>query len=166
MTIERVLPRKHYTYRCQYCGHECVSKKMPQSNLPVTRTGDYGSNATPTPSIYTQDDAMISSRTISFTAASGSDPAKISDAQGKIADSHMKEGMTINVETESGTNDGNYTIADRGVSIDEVRLSSSDSLTTENAATAGLVSIYRRTYQPNVTTGCSFCGSLNSKKRR
>lgn len=161
--MERVLPRKHYAYRCQYCGHECVSKKMPQSNLPVTKTGNYGSNGTPTPSLYTETAAMVSSREISFAAASGSDPAKISDAQNKLGDSHMKGGMTINVSTESGTNDGNYTVAERGVSIGEIRLSSSDSLTTETASAAGLVNIYRRTYQPNVTTGCPFCGSLNSR---
>jgi len=104
---------------------------------------------------------MISAYTISFTAAAGSTPAYLSDSQNKFGDAHMKGGMKINITTTSGTNDGNYTIADRGVDIGTIRLSSSDSLTTEDAATAGLVTIYRRTYQPNVQTGC---GSLNSKK--
>jgi hypothetical protein len=42
-------------------------------------------------------------------------------------------------------------------------LDDDDSLTTETAADAGEVIIKKVIYVPNITTGCSFCGSLNSK---
>uniref|UniRef100_A0A6M3K2M1 Uncharacterized protein n=1 Tax=viral metagenome TaxID=1070528 RepID=A0A6M3K2M1_9ZZZZ len=161
--VDSVKNRDFYTYRCQVCGFENVKKRIPHSSVPVAKIGDYGSNATPTPQIYTEAYAMISSRTISFAAASGSTPAKISDAHNQFGESHFKGGMPINVTTDSGINDGNYTIAAMGVLIGDLSLSSTDSLTTETAAAAGLVTIYRRFYKPNVTTGCPFCGTLNSK---
>lgn len=140
---------------------EDVSKKMAQSNYPVTKLGNYGDNATPTPTAY--EDTIYTASTISFIAASGSDPAYLSDYDMKFADSHFQTGSSIVVTTDSGTNDGTYTIADRGVSRDKLLLSDDDSLTDEAAATAGSVVIARSIYKPNVTTGCPFCGSLNSK---
>jgi len=161
--VDSVKNRDHYTYRCQVCGFENVKKRIPHSGVPVTKLGDYGSNATPTPQAYTETDTMISVRTISFQAVSGSTPAKILDSHNKFGEAHFKGGMPINVSTASGTNDGDYTIASMGVLIGELSLSSTDSLTTETAAVAGLVSIYRRSYRPNITNGCPLCGTLNSK---
>jgi len=159
--MKRVRDRKEDTYRCQVCGMECVKNKMKQSDVPVTKLGNYGDNATPTPTAYS--DEVYVATTVSFTAASGSDPAYLTDTAFKFADKHLSSGWNISITTTSGTNDGSYTIASRGVSRGTILLSSSDSLTTENAATAGTVTIYRTIYKPNVTTGCPFCGSLNSK---
>lgn len=161
--VDSVKNRDHYTYRCQVCGFENVKKRIPHSSVPVTNLGDYGSNATPTPQAYTETNAMMSSRTISFAAASGSTPATISDSLNKFGESHFNGGMAINIVTDSGVNDGNYTIAAMGVLIGDLSLSSADSLTTETAAAAGLVTIYRRSYRPNATSGCPLCGTLNSK---
>lgn len=151
----------YYTYRCKICGWENFKKRSPESTVPVTKLGNYGDSATPPPTTYT--DEMMVSTTISFTAASGDDPAQLSDSLCRFADFLFKGGMTLVIVTDSGTNDGTYTIADKGVSRCEIRLSASDSLTTENAATAGEVTISRTIYKPNVTTGCGFCGSLNSR---
>ena len=140
---------------------ECVSKKMAQSADPVTKSGNYGDNATPTPTAYT--DEYYSAITVSFTAESGSDPAYLSDSALGFSDNHIQSNWGITIATTSGTNDGTYTIADRGVSRGTILLVSTDSLTTEDAATAGTVTIDKNIYKPNVTTGCSFCGSLNSK---
>lgn len=140
---------------------EDVSKKMAQSNYPVTKLGNYGDNATPTPTAY--EDTIYTASTISFVAASGSDPAYLSDYDMKFADSHFQTGSSIVVTTESGTNDGTYTIADRGVSRGTILLDEDDSLTDEDAATAGEVTISKVIYEPNVTSGCPLCGSLNSK---
>ena len=131
------------------------------SSVPVTKTGNYGSNAVPTAESYA--DEMYEAVTISFTAASGDTPAYLSDSAKLFAEKHFHEGMTLRVETTSGTNDGDYTIADRGVSRDEILLSSTDSLTTEAAATAGTVTLSRVINQPNISTGCPFCGSLASR---
>ena len=157
----RVPDRIESTYRCQVCGMECVSKKMAQSADPVTKSGNYGDNATPTPTAYT--DEYYSAITVSFTAESGSDPAYLSDSALGFSDNHIQSNWGITIATTSGTNDGTYTIADRGVSRGTILLVSTDSLTTEDAATAGTVTIDKNIYKPNVTTGCSFCGSLNSK---
>ena len=157
----RVPDRSESTYRCQVCGMECVSKKMQQSADPVTKTGDYGDNATPTPTTYSDD--VYTATTVSFTAAAGDDPAYLSDSALAFADNHIQCNWSIAIETTSGTNDGSYTIADRGVSRGTILLDSDDSLTTETAATAGEVVIKRVIYKPNITSGCSFCGSLNSK---
>jgi len=140
---------------------ECVSKKMLQSADPVTKTGNYGDNATPTPTTYSDD--VYTATTVSFTAAAGDDPAYLTDSALAFADNHIMSNWSIEIETTSGTNDGTFTIADRGVSRGTILLSSTDSLTTESAATAGEVTISKNIYVPNVTTGCGFCGSLNSK---
>ena len=140
---------------------ECVSKKMAQSVVPVTKSGNYGDNATPTPTAYV--DEFYSAITVSFTAKTGSDPAYLSDSLLGFADNHIQCNWAITIATTSGTNDGTYTIADRGVSRGTILLSSTDSLTTESAATAGTVTISKNIYKPNVTSGCPFCGSLNSK---
>lgn len=158
--VQRVENREYYTYRCKYCGWECFKKHLPSSGLGPTKTGSYGDNATPTPVEYA--DEMYTASTISFTAASGSVPAKISDAAYQFADKHILSGMPIRIETESGTNDGDYTIAARGVDRGEIRLSSDDSLTTETAVTAGEVTISRIIAEPSGDTGCPFCHSLNS----
>lgn len=160
--VQRVPNRDESTYRCQVCGMECVSKKMDQSNLPVTKRGNYGDNATPTPTSYT-DVASYTARTVSFTAAAGSDPAYLTDSALGFADNHIQSNWDISISTTSGTNDGSYTIADRGVSRGTILLVSTDSLTTESAATAGSVAISKKIYEPSVTSGCPFCGSLNSK---
>ena len=119
---------------------ECFSKKMPQSRAPVTKLGDYGDNATPTPASYT-DTASYTALTVSFTAAAGDDPAYLSDSQLRFADNHIQSNWSITIATTSGTNDGTYTIADRGVSRGTILLASTDSLFTESAATAGEVTI-------------------------
>jgi hypothetical protein len=159
--VQRVRDRKEDTYRCQVCDFENVSKKMMQSNVPVTKLGNYGDNATPTPTAYS--DEVYAAITVSFTAETSSDPAYLSDSRLGFADNHIQSNWSITIATSSGTNDGTYTIADRGVSRGTILLSSTDSLTTESAATAGTVTISKNIYKPNVTTGCSFCGSLNSK---
>ena len=140
---------------------ECFSKKMLQSRAPVTKLGNYGDNATPTPTAYS--DEVYAAITVSFTAESGSDPAYLTDSQSRFADNHIQSNWSITIATTSGTNDGTYTIADRGVSRSTILLDDDDSLTTESAATAGTVTISINSYKPNVTNGCSFCGSLNSK---
>lgn len=159
--MRRVRDRTEDTYRCQVCVMECVKKKMAQSNVPKTKQGDYGSNATPTPTAYS--DEIYSATTVSFTAEAGSDPAYLSDYALAFADNHVQSNWSITIATTSGTNDGTYTIADRGVSRGTILLVSTDSLTTENAATAGTVTISKNIYKPNITSGCPFCGSLNSK---
>ena len=126
-----------------------------------TQKGNYNNAAVPPPTTYNVEQYVAS--TISFTAAAGSVPAKINDSQNKFADKHFQTGQPINIASGSGTNDGNYTIGSQGVSRGTLTLSTDDSLTTENAATAGEVTINDRTYKPNVTKGCGFCGSLNSQ---
>jgi hypothetical protein len=140
---------------------ECVSKKMEQSADPVTKSGHYGDNAVPTPVAYSDD--VYTATTVSFTAESGDDPAYLTDSALAFADNHIQCNWSIAIATTSETNDGTYTIADRGVSRGTILLSSTDSLTTESAATAGEVTISKNIYEPIVTTGCSLCGSLNSK---
>jgi hypothetical protein len=159
--VQRVRDRKEDTYRCQVCDFENVSKKMMQSNVPVTKLGNYGDNATPTPTAYS--DEVYAAITVSFTAETSSDPAYLSDSRLGFADNHIQSNWSITIATSSGTNDGTYTIADRGVSRGTILLDDDDSLTTESAATAGTVTISKNIYKPNVTTGCPFCGSLNSK---
>ena len=157
----RVPDRSESTYRCQVCGMECVSKKMAQSSVPVTKSGNYGDNATPAPVSYSDD--VYTATTVSFTAEAGDDPAYLTDYALAFADNHIQSNWSITIATTSGTNDGTYTIADRGVSRGTILLSSTDSLTTENAATAGEVTISKNIYEPSITGGCPFCGSLNSR---
>jgi hypothetical protein len=151
----------YYTYRCKNCGLECTKKTLPTTGLTPTKLGDYGNNATPTPTTFS--DTVYTARSIAFAEASGSDPAKLTDSFSAFGDNHIQGGWTIEIETTSGVNDGTYTIADRGVSRGEILLDEDDSLTTETAEDAGEVTISRVIYKPNITTGCPFCGSLNSR---
>jgi len=183
--------RSEFTYRCQICGYENLHTKMDQSVLPVTLFGRQGDTqeTTATPleleaggfldlegggqlllessitvkqGYETYADTMYTATSISFIAAAGSVPAKLSDANLKFADKHIMSNMSITITTGSGTNDGSYTIADRGVTRGEISVT--PDLTTEDAATAGEVTIKRIIYQPNVINGCPFCGSLNSRR--
>lgn len=159
--MDRIPKIGDLTYRCKVCGWLCTKKRMPELTRVKTKTGNYGSNATPTPSAW-YDEQYVAT-TLSFVAAAGDVPAKINDSANKFADKHFRSEQPIKIETGSGTNDGTYTIAARGVSRGTLTLSSSDSLTTENAATAGEVTISNVTYKPSATTGCPLCNSLNSK---
>lgn len=129
-------------------------------NRSKTKLGNYGSNATPTPTTY--DDELYEAETISFVLemGSGSPVYKIVDADYKFGEKHIQDHWTLIVETDSGTNDGTYTIASGGVSRGTIVVS--ESLSTEPSP--GTVVLSRRIYKPNVTTGCPFCGSLNSKE--
>lgn len=103
---------------------------------------------------------MYEATTISFVAASGSTPAYLSDSTNQFGDKFFSDGMTLRVATTSGTNDGDYTIADRGVTRGQILLSSSDSLTDEDASTAGTVTLSRIIYNPDENAGgCPFCHS-------
>lgn len=150
------------TYRCKICGWLCTKKTVPELTRTKTKTGNYGSNATPSPTAWT-DEQYVDATTISFAAASGTTPAKINDSANKFVAKKFQSEQPISIVTDSGTNDGTYTIAARGVSLGTLTLSSSDSLTTESAATAVSVTISDVTYKPNVTRGCPKCGSLNSR---
>lgn len=147
-----------YIYRCRVCNAICTKKRFPQDSHGPVDTGHYGNAAVPPPTSLASE--CYEATTISFTSGT---PASISDSAKLFAKKGLREGAPIRVSTTSGTNDGDYTIRDRGVSMGEILLSDSDSLTTENAATAGTVTISRLIYEPNVTRGCPLCGSLNSK---
>jgi hypothetical protein len=108
--------------------------------------------------------SMYTATSVSFVAASGGAPAYLLDNDYRFGDQHIKSNMMISISTTSGTNSGNYTIADRGVSRGEILLSSNDSLTTESAAAAGTVIISKILFQPNIVNGCPLCGSLNSRR--
>ncbi len=151
-------PRDSYTYRCRYCGFECRSKNIPGSSVPLTKIGDYGSNATPTPETFA--DEMYEATTIAFVAATSTVPANLTDSAYLFSEKHFSSGMTIRIEG-STDNDKDVTIADRGVSRGEILLSDSDSLTGELAGDT--VTLSRVIYKPKVNTGCPLCGSLNSK---
>lgn len=159
--VDRIKDRTEYTYRCKHCGWENFKVKSPHSSVPVTKQGSYGDQGTPSSTVFSVE--MIEASTIRFYAASGSDPAKLSDSAMMFADSHFKPSMRIRISSISGTNDGDYTIAARGVSRGEILLDSSDSLTDEDAATAGTVTISCLLDAPSVTEGCPLCGSLSSK---
>jgi hypothetical protein len=265
--------REHYTYRCKVCGWECRLKKMGDSSVPLTKTGHYGNEGTPIPTMHV--DEMYVASTISFVlrqpisswyrihdgveywngnawvnintgtpvnmvcnskylfaafsgaglwrydlidawqrintvipvlfvvsqdnlyadfgedgtwvwmgpdgtdweifytpmpdadpsvaALTDNNPIALVDSAKLFGDKHFSGGTPIRISTTSGTNDGDYTIAERGVTGGEILLSSSNSLTTEDSATAGEVTISRLIYKPNVTTGCPNCGSLHSR---
>lgn len=159
--VQIAKPREYYVYRCKYCGFECRKIKIPGNDVSLTKTGDYGNNGTPTPTEFA--DEMYEAATIAFTAATDDDPAYLTDSAYQFGDKHFSGTMPIRIETTSGTNDGDYTIAERGVTREKILLSDSDSLTTEDAATAGTVTISAILYRPNVTTGCPQCGSLHSR---
>ena len=159
--MDRIPKLSELTYRCKVCNWLCTKKRLPELTKVKTKTGNYGSMGTPTPTVW-YDEQYVAT-TLSFVAETSSTPAELTDSANKFADKNFRSEQPIKIETGSGTNDGTYTIAARGVSRGTLTLSSSDSLTTENAATAGEVTISDVTYEPNVTTGCPFCGSLNSK---
>jgi hypothetical protein len=164
MISEELIPknREQYVYKCKYCGFENRKKAISGSSVPITSKGDYGSNATPTPIAFV--DEMYEATTISFVAATTSVPAKLQDSACLFVDKLFRTEMPIRISTTSGTNDGDYTIASGGVSRNEILLNSTDSLTTEDAATAGTVTISYVTYQPSTSlSGCPLCGSLDSK---
>ena len=155
--------RVFYVGRCIFCGWEIRTKKILGSGVPITKTGDYGTNATPTPVTFA--DEMYVATTISFVAAAGSSPAYLADGANLFGEKGFHTGMTIRVAcSASDTNDGDFTIADGGVSRGEILLSSSDSLTTQSAAQVGIVTLSRVIHIPNEPVGgCPFCHSLNSK---
>lgn len=160
--MKRVPKIDELTYRCKNCGFLCTKKTDPNLSRTKTKTGNYGSDATPTPASWSTDEQYVAT-TVSFVAASGDEPAKISDSARLFTDKHFKSEQPITVSTTSGTNDGTYTIAARGVSRGTLELSDDDSLTDEAAATAGTVTIYAVAYEPSITKGCPLCGSLNSR---
>lgn len=125
------------------------------NGLVPTKAGDYGNNAVPSPTAY--DETVYTATTVSFDGDNG----KLVDSACAFADHHIIGGSTLVITTTSGTNDGTYTVSARGVSRSEVLID--EALTNETSSSAGTVTIKRRIYKPNVTTGCPFCGSLNSK---
>jgi hypothetical protein len=191
---QAVKHRSEYTYRCKYCGFENFSTQIDElapaglsgtAGVSITNLGNYGNNATPAPA---QDTVTVyTSTSLSFTAASGDVYAKLSDSMNRFTDKHIKPGWGITIVTESGTNNGSYTIADKGVNRSEISVTDDDpsylmiageyvmvngeyvivgdsvGFTTETAATAGQVTIKKIIYVPEITTGCYFCGTLNSK---
>jgi hypothetical protein len=159
MISETLIPkdRGFYVGRCSYCGFEVRTQKISGSSVPITKTGSYQSAATPTPIEFI--DEMYIASTISFVAASGSTSAYLSDSAKLFSDKQFTHGMTLRVRTTSTTNDGDYTIST--VTAGEISITSD--LTTESSSTAGTVTLSRVMYQPNITSGCSFCGTLNYK---
>ena len=154
--------RTYYVTHCLVCGFEIRKKQILGSSVPITKTGNYGTNATPTPVTFA--DEMYVATTISFVAAASPTPAYLADSANLFGEKGFHTGMTIRVAcSASDTNDGDFTIADGGVSRGKILLSSSDSLTTQSAAEAGTVTISRMIYKPSISTGCPFCGSLHSK---
>ncbi len=149
------------TYRCKYCGWLDTKKTAPELTRVKTKIGDYGSNGTPSPTAFT--DEQYAATTLSFVAETSSTPAELNDSANGFTDKNFQSEQPISIATDSGTNDGTYTIAAMGVSRGTLVLNEDDSLTTESAATAGTVTISDVTYQPNVTRGCPFCGTLNSR---
>lgn len=156
-------PRSAYTYRCPICKFELKKKQIPYSSgAGVTRIGTWGERGTPPEEAFL--DELYEATSVAFVAASGSEPAKLTDSLNRFQDKLLKSEQPIRIATTSGTNDGDYTIAARGVSRGEIRLSTSDSLTDEAAATAGTVTISAIKYQQVLTSGCPSCGSLNTRK--
>jgi hypothetical protein len=156
------------TYPCRVCGMTCIKAKSIPANPTqwgisrgITQTGSYA-EGTPPPTTF--DLEVYETATISFSAETDTAPAKIADSECRLADKGFVPGEAIVISTESGTNDGTYTLAERGaISRASLALATGSTLSDEDAATAGTVTISVRTYKPNVTTGCSFCGSLNSR---
>lgn len=191
--VASIKNRGDYTYRCRICSFENLHAKMPQSSLPVTKLGvkDWTPRvvtSTGSSGLLLEDgfgllledgdqllledsvtiagydkyeDTLYTASSISFQAAAGSEPAKILDSDYKFAEKLIKAHQLIRIATDSGTNDRDCGIADRGVSRGEIRLDID--LTTESAAAAGTVIISRLIDQPNISTGCPLCGSMNSR---
>ena len=162
MTDYPARPRTRFKYRCRVCGWECTKEHIPGTTSPVTKVGDYGSAGTPAGETFA--DELYVAATIGFVAIAGTAPAYLTDSAARFGEKQFKSEMLIRIVTSSGTNDGDYTIAARGVSRGEITLKSTDVLTTETAATAGTVTISRVIYKPNQSAGgCPSCHSLNSR---
>ena len=82
--------------------------------------------------------ANIIEGTIAFTD-NGASPDTITDSGNGFVTAGFSADQTIHVTTQSGTNDGSYTIAT--VVAGTITLIATDALTTENASTAGTVMI-------------------------
>jgi hypothetical protein len=149
--------RGFYVGRCAFCGFEVRTKKISGSSVPITKTGSYQSAATPTPVEFI--DEMYVASTVSFVAESGSTSAYLSDSAKLFSDKQFTHGMTLRVRTTSTTNDGDYTIST--VTAGEIVLTGT--LSTESSSTAGTVTLSRVLYQPQATSGCPLCASLNYK---
>ena len=151
--MQKVPNRDYYTFRCQYCGFECRKKLIPGSGVSLTKKGSYGDATPPT---ETFADEMYEAETISFDST-----PYLEDSANLFQSKHFSDGMTIRVETDSGTNDGDYTISDRGVTRGKILVD--ESLTVESAATSGTVTTSRVIYKPTeVGNACPFCHSRNS----
>lgn len=87
--------------------------------------------------------ASVSLTTIAFV---NSNPDTITDSASGFLTAGFEPGQIIIVTTTSGTNDGVYTIA--SVAAGTITLIAADSLTTENAATAGTVAMSAGAIQP------------------
>jgi hypothetical protein len=154
--------RTRYKYRCKVCGWSCTKEHIPGVSVPITKLGDYGSKGTPTGVTFA--DELYKATTVRFVAATGTAPAYLADSANLFGDKLLKSEMPIRIATSSGTNDGDYTIAARGVSRGEITLKSTDVLTTESAATAGTVTISKIGWKPNQAAGgCPSCHSLASR---
>ena len=160
MSILSVPTQDEHYYRCNRCGFWNVKKAGVPSGRPVTKRGDFHYNESPPIQAYS--DLIYTATTISFTIETATETAKINDSALQFGEKHFLGGMTISVVTGSGLNDGDFTISDRGVSRGTLSLSATDSLTTETAAAAGEVNIYREMYKPYVSQGCPLCSSLAS----
>jgi hypothetical protein len=153
-------PRTRYKYHCKVCGFTCVKERIPGVDVPVTKTGNYGSKGTPNGEVFY--DQLYKATTIGFVAAAGTSPAYMTDSACLFGDKMLRSEMPVRIATSSGTNDGDYTIAARGVSRGEITFKSTDVLTTET--TAGTVTISAIKWKPNQEAGgCPSCYSLNSK---
>jgi len=130
--------------------------------VPITKLGNYGSKGTPIGEAFY--DELYEATTIGFVAAGGDDPAYLADSAYLFGDKQLHSEMPIRIVTSSGTNDGDFTIAARGVSRSEITLESTDVLTDEEAEDAGTVTISAIKWKPNQEAGgCPLCHSLNSK---
>lgn len=166
--MERVPVESELTRRCRVCNFPIILKKQISANPTpwgvargITPRGSYQSDTVPTPESFNVE--LCESDTISFSAASGDTPAKILDSAKRLADLCLKPGDTIIISHTEGSNNGTYALAERGgVTSGELSLASGYNLTTQAVAAAGTVTISVRRFKPSVSTGCPFCGSLNS----
>lgn len=166
--MKSIPQEKDLVKRCRICNFPVVIRKGIPSNPEhwgasrgITPTGSYNSEATPTPEAFNTE--LYESDTISFSAATATAPAKILDSEKKFVGKLFRPGETIVISHTDGSNNGTYTLAELGgVTSGELSLATGFDLTTQSAAIAGTVTISVRGFKPNVTTGCPFCGSLNS----
>lgn len=167
--MKTVPTRASLTYRCPTCGFECVRKVGLASGLPVTKIGNYGASGGPLPTTYEISDVheyTVPAGNNAFVAASGSDLAYLYDPTQQVSLRRIIGGETITVSTTSGTNDGTYVLDEKGVALDKLLLASGYDFTTEDGGAAGTITLGVVSYKPNVTTGCPFCGSLNTRKQQ